>query len=88
MWKAVERLKSYSWGKIFGNSPIGPLKRVQNFFDDPWASAFRAESIGVLQVRIGRTGEKLFNSVFWLEIRFGGVFPQKVTPRPKFLSFC
>jgi hypothetical protein len=50
----------------------------------PRVSASWAESIGVLQVRIGWKGEKLFNSVFLLEIPFGGVFAQKVTPRPTF----
>jgi hypothetical protein len=46
-----------------------------------------AESIGVLQVRIYWTSEKLFNRVFWLEIPTGGVFPNKWSWEQSFGDF-
>jgi hypothetical protein len=83
LWKSVERFKSYSRGKIFGEQfpDCSPKKGFEKFMMIPRVFASWAESIGVLQVRIGWTGEKLFNSVCWLEIPFGGVFPKIVTSR-------
>jgi hypothetical protein len=42
------------------------------------------KSIGVFQVWIGWTGEKLLNSVFWLWNPHWGRFPPKMTCRTKF----
>jgi hypothetical protein len=74
-------------GEDFWKFPdCSPKKGFAKILMTPQISAGWAESIDVLQVRIGWTDEKLFNSMLWLEIAFVGIFPQKVTPRLKFLS--
>jgi hypothetical protein len=78
LWKP-DQLKGCSMGMFWKFPGCSPKMKVEKLLMFPYVSSSWAKFIGELRRRIERTGDKLFNSVFWLEIPIGGVF-QKTWP--------